>query len=171
MENAIKTVREMIIQRGYKIDIEDDIKIIGIDINSEKIVVFKIPVVKFNVEKFKEYTNLLNKMGNNHCIIIYTESVTSVPKKLVKNCLDVNTELFTQEELQYNITKHRLVPLHTRLDETDKKHFIEKYGIKFPVILLSDPISRFYDYKVDDIIKITKINSGGTFINYRIVKS
>jgi DNA-directed RNA polymerase I, II, and III subunit RPABC1 len=169
METSIKIICEMISQRGYKISSENDTTIICVDQYLEKLVVFKIPVIKFNVDKFKEYTNILHSMEISNCIIVYIDSVTSLPKKLVENSLDLNIELFTQEELQYNITKHCLVPLHTRLNDKEKQYFIETYGTKFPVILSSDPISRFYAFKVGDIIKITK-NYRGICISYRIVK-
>jgi DNA-directed RNA polymerase I, II, and III subunit RPABC1 len=171
MEIALKTVLEMINQRGYKITTDDDSKIIGINDNKEEIIVFKQVVLKFNVDRVKEYISKLNKMKMTHCIVIYTESVTSMTKKLVVNSPDIIIELFTQEELQYNITKHRLVPKHIRISPEEAKEFKEKYGNKYPTILCTDPISRFYGYKRGDVIKIMRLTgTGESFITYRILK-
>jgi DNA-directed RNA polymerase I, II, and III subunit RPABC1 len=171
MDIALKTVSEMITQRKYDITEDDDDKIIGTNVEGEKIVVFKQPVLKFNVDRFKEYINLLHTMKMNHCIVIYTESVTPMTKKLITNSVDITIELFTQEELQYNITKHRLVPEHIRISPEESKEFKEKFGIKHPAILGTDPIARFFDYKRGDVIKIVRATGEGKrFITYRIVK-
>jgi DNA-directed RNA polymerase I, II, and III subunit RPABC1 len=170
MDIAIKTVIEMITQREYEITESDDDKIIGSNSEGDQIVVFTQPVIKFNVDRVKEYISLLHKMGKNHCIVIYTESVTSMTKKLVENSVDIKIELFTQEELQYNITKHVLVPQHIRLGPNEAKDFKKLYGSKHPALLRIDPISRFYGYQRGDVIKIVRVLGEDTFITYRIVK-
>jgi DNA-directed RNA polymerase I, II, and III subunit RPABC1 len=171
MDIALKTVSEMINQREYKITEDDDDKLIGTNEKGEQVVVFKQPVIKFNVDRIKEYINILHKMNMNHCIVIYTDSVTSMTKKLVLNSVDIKIELFTQDELQYNVTKHRLVPEHIRLSTDESKLFIEKFGLKHPVILITDPIARFFAYNRSDVIKIIRsTGGGGRFVTYRIVK-
>ena len=171
MNTEIQTVIEMITQRGYKItESDDDDKIIGINSAGESIVVFTQPVIKFNVDRVKEYISLLHKMGMNHCILIYTESVTSMTKKLIENSVDIKIELFTSEELQYNVTKHRLVPQHIKLSPSEAKEFKKVYGLKHPAILRTDPIARFYDFNRGDVIKIVRINGEDKFVTYRIMK-
>lgn len=170
MDIAIKTVTEMITQREYNIKDTDEEKIIGVNAAGEKIVFFKTSVGKFNIDLVKEYISILSKMGMNHCIVIYTDCVTPLTKKLVENSVDIKIELFTCEELQYNITKHRLVPRHTRLPPNEAKLFKKKYGLKFRAILLTDPITRFYNYQRGDVIKITRDADGGEYVTYRIVK-
>ena len=170
MNIAIQTVTEMITQRGYKIIESDDDKIIGSNPEGDDIVVFTQPVVKFNVDRVKEYISLLHSMEKTHCIIIYTDSVTSMTKKLIENSVDIKIELFTYEELQYNITKHRLVPKHIRLSPDEAKEFKHKYGLRHPTLLLVDPISRFYLYESGDVIKVVRMSGDCEFITYRIVK-
>ena len=171
MDIALKTVIEMITQRGYKIIEDDEDKLISLNKDGEHIVVFKQAVLKFNVDRVKEYISHLHKMKMNHCIVIYTDSVTSMTKKLVANSVDIKIELFTVDELQYNITKHRLVPVHIRLSPEEAKNFKDKFGLKHPAILRNDPIARFYSYKRGDVIKILrKTGEGSEFVTYRIVK-
>ena len=105
-----------------------------------------------------------------HAIIVYKDSATPVAKKIIEESNDILIELFQEEELSYNITKHYLVPKHELIYEKGSKgakEFKDKYSDKFPIILKSDPISRFYGYKKGDIIKVTR-KSGN--IMYRIVK-
>ena len=91
-------------------------------------------------------------------------------KKVIEEANDLIIELFQEEELQYNITKHYLVPKHelsypkgTKIS----KDFKDKYGDKFPVLLKTDPVARFYGYNKGDIIKITR---KGGYVTYRFVK-
>lgn len=170
MERAIQTVKEMITQREYKILEQDDEKIIGENKKGKKIVFFLKPVIKFAVERFKEYCTKLQNLGPDeytHCIIVYTDSITPMGKKMVLECVSMEFELFYIDELQFNITTHRLVPQHIKLEEKDIKKFKQKYGLKHQAILLSDPISRFYNYKRGDVIKIIRPRD---LIAYRIVK-
>lgn len=170
MDTAVQTLREMITQRGYKITESNEEHSIGINATGHKIVIFAKHVQKFNVDKIKEYIHTLSSMNMNHCIIIYTDSVTSMTKKLVENSIDIKIELFTEEELLYNITKHRLVPEHILLSSEEGKVFKKKYGSKHPAILRTDPICRFYDYQRGDVIRIIRKSGDGIFITYRIVK-
>ena len=165
METAIQTVTDMISQRGYTIISQDDETIICVRSKGEKLVIFITPIIKFNINKVKECISIAHNMEVNHCIAIYVESITSSAKKIVESSVDIDIELFTLKELQYNITKHRFVPKHIKLSEKDAKVFKKDYGIKFPIILKGDPVSRFYNYKRGDIIKIEG-NDG--YISHRI---
>ena len=170
MDTAIQTVTEMITQRGYKITKSDDDIIVGTNSTGEHIIVFTQSVAKLNIDRVKEYISILHKMEMKHCIVIYVENVTSITKKLIENSVDIKIEIFTLEELQYNITKHRLVPKHIILSPTESKEFKQLYGLKYPVILRTDPIARFYDFNRGDVIKIIRMNGVDEYITYRIVK-
>lgn len=165
MDKATETITDMIIQRGYNI-IDTDEKIIGINKKNEKIIFFMNEVTKFNSDRAKEYIVLVNSMGINHCIVVYTDCVTPMASKLLACSFDITLELFHIDELQYNITRHRLVPQHIKLSDYDAKQFKKKYGSRLPIILETDPIARFYKYKIGDIIKIIRKNN---YVTYRIV--
>ena len=170
MERAIQTVTEMIIQREYKVSDQDDEKLIGENKEGKKIIAFRKPVIKFNVDLFKEYCAKLHEWGSKeytHCIIVYTDCITPMGKRMILECVDMEFELFYIDELQFNITTHRLVPHHIKLEEKAAKKFKQTYGMKLQAILLSDPISRFYNYKRGDVIKIIRPRN---LIAYRIVK-
>jgi DNA-directed RNA polymerase subunit H (RpoH/RPB5) len=76
-------------------------------------------------------------------------------------------ELFAEEDLQFNITKHRLQPKFEKLKDSEAVDFKKNFGIKFGILRLDRPIARFYNYQKGDVIRITR-NDG--YINYRIVK-
>ena len=109
-------------------------------------------------------------MDVHHCLIVYKDNVTPVAKKIIEEIKELKIELFHQDELQYNITKHYLVPKHELIYKkgtAEYSNFKDKYTDKFPIILKSDPISRFYAYEKGDIIKVTRKNG---YVMYRIVR-
>jgi len=69
--------------------------------------------------------------------------------------------------LLYNITKHRLVPKHRCLSVYETATFKRKYGVKIPVLLQTDAVVKFYNFKPNDIIEITRADG---IVMYRIVK-
>jgi len=175
MEKAYETCVEMIEHRGYIIIDQDDERILATRENritkkEEQICVFITNTSKFNVESIQEYISMMKKMDVWNCIIVYRDSATPVAKKIIEETKDMNIELFTEDELQYNITKHVLVPKHEiafKKGTVGCVNFKKKYTDNIPIILKSDPVSRYYGYEKGDIIKITRRNG---FVVFRVVK-
>ena len=109
----------------------------------------------------------MDEMDIFHAIIVYKDGVTSFTKKAIEQSLEMVFELFAVEDLQYNITKHRLQPKFECLSENEAVKFKKEFGIRFPALRKDDPIVRFYFFQKGDIIKVTRPNNS---IIYRIVK-
>lgn len=168
MEQIIKTCTEMLDQRGY-VNTGEEYKdrIVFVNKDKHKICVFTSIIVKFGVERLIEYTSAVNDMQIDHCIVIYSISVTPAVNKALTSNMVIKFELFCDNELKYNITRHDLVPKHIRISDEEATIFKKKYGVKFGTIFTSEPIARFYNYKPGEIIKI--LRKDGT-ISYRVVK-
>jgi DNA-directed RNA polymerases I, II, and III subunit RPABC1 len=121
---------------------------------------------------------LMNEKKAQHLIIVANNKAT--PK--VTNVLGIlghNAQLFTEQELSFNITKHQLVPKHVKVDDEEKKHILEKYAKHpdgnihiemLPAIFINDPVAKFYGFKVDDLIRIERPRLDGYFdYTYRVV--
>jgi DNA-directed RNA polymerase I, II, and III subunit RPABC1 len=169
---AIKVVSEMLIDREYKIDYIDSmitkenlfyLKASKLESN---VIVFINEDDKLNIQGIKDKISIMNKEGSNSCIIIYKSNVTSSAKKSLET-LEYEFELFAMHELQLNITRHRLVPRHSRILQSEKEELDKKYKGKLPILLHTDPISRYYAFKRGEYIRITR--KDGSII-YRIVK-
>ena len=170
MQKSYEICLEMINQRNYTILDKDDERILSKKPNKELMCVFFTQSSKFNVESIQEYILMMKKMNLSHSIIVYKDNVTPVAKKIIDETKEFKIELFQVDELQYNITKHYLVPKHEVHHKKGTKEcikFKKMYSDNFPILLRNDPISRFYDYEKGDIIKIT--NSLG-YVSFRIVK-
>jgi DNA-directed RNA polymerase I, II, and III subunit RPABC1 len=175
MEKVHKTCLEMLNQRGYIITENTDEKLIGKRNESkveckkkdEKICVILSNISKFNVDRVEECISFMNSINVKHSIVIYSDTATSTAKTMIEKLDDMKIELFGIDELQHNITKHKLCPEHIKLEQEEAEKFKKEYGLKFPTILKNDPISRFYGYQRGDVIKVIRKNG---FITYRIVR-
>jgi DNA-directed RNA polymerase I, II, and III subunit RPABC1 len=179
---AILVLSEMITDRGYLIDYlyyddEDDNKddnnkdiepfcIRGRNRENDVILCFLSSEEKLNIQGIKDRISVMNREGSKRCIIVYRNSVTSSAKKSLET-LEYDFELFALYELQLNITKHRLVPRHTIVTESEREELEKKYKGKIPSLLHTDSISRYYSFQRGDYVRITRKN--GTII-YRVVK-
>ena len=164
-EKAKEICLEMLFQRGYTIiDTED---IIAVKPNGKQVIVFFNEASSFDTKSMKEIFSIMSERGVDHSIVVYRDKVTPATKSTLEQTEDMKIELFAEEDLQINITKHRLQPKFEKLEESDAYDFKKNFGIKFGILRLDRPISRFYDYQKGDVIRITR-NDG--YINYRIVK-
>lgn len=124
---------------------------------------------KVNIASIKERIAIMNKEPETYTrsIIVYRSSVTSTAKKSIET-LEYNFELFGLNELQVNITQHRLVPPHHRVTEEERKMLEEKFKGKLPQILTTDPVARYYNFQRGEYIRIHR--KEGRDIAYRVVK-
>lgn len=131
---------------------------------NEMIIVFYMDIPKLNIKHTKDFISISMEHNINHIIIVYY-GITSSAKKLLMDLHNIQTEFFSISELQFNITNHAYVPKHERLSEQDATAFKQKYGTKLPIILQNDPISKYYNFKSNDIIKVYRKDNE---ISYRI---
>ena len=72
-----------------------------------------------------------------------------------------------------DVSKHVLVPKHSKVSEKEKKELLEKYNmttVELPKIFKNDPALSNLDATVGDIIKIArKSPTAGDVLFYRVV--
>ena len=164
MEIAYNICIEMFTQRGYEIIDSDEDRILANKKDGAQICAF-FTTHKFNIDRLQEYISMMKKMDVWHCIIVFKENATPVAKKIVLDSKEMIIELFEMDEMQYNLTKHELVPKHEKVDINEKnaEDFKKSKTDKFPILLKTDPVARFYGFSKGDIIKITRKNGYVTF--------
>lgn len=164
---ATFTLKKMLINRGYELeeDSKEDFSVRGFK-NKDKIICFLCEEEKLCIQGIKEYMSIMNKEQYNRCIIVYRDSVTTSAKKSLE-IMEYNIELFGIFELQLDITEHRLVPKHERVSKEEKEYLDKNYKGKLPIILHTDPISRYYLFQRGEYIRITRKDGN---VLYRIVK-
>lgn len=164
-ERAKEICLEMLSQRKYKI--VDTENIIALKPNGKQVIVFFNEASSFDTKSMKEIFSIMSERGVDHSIVVYRDKVTPATKSTLEQTEDMKIELFAEEDLQINITKHRLQPIFEKLEDEDANKFKKIHGLKFGVLRVDKPIARFYDYVRGDVIRITRSDG---YINYRIVK-
>lgn len=161
-----ETCTEMLQQRGYDIIVNHPNYLIGKTKDKDEcIACFITNISKFTVDHIEPYVRAMKTLAFDKIIVVYKGTLTSCAKKTCEmNMLKI--QFFSHSELKINITKHILVPFHFRLKSPELDDIKVKYAANIPVLLSSDPISKFYGYSKGDIIKIERADS---LLAYRIV--
>lgn len=160
----------MFTQRGYTdIDESKENRILATKPCGTLICAFSNIIEKLNVAEIYSIIALLQKTEINHGLIVFEGVPTPAVKNVVSTTpdLDIHIELFNADDLQFNITEHRLVPKHVLLNSDQAHDFKQKYGTNIPVLLRTDAISRFFDFTKGDVIKIIRRDG---YVSYRIVR-
>lgn len=82
-------------------------------------------------------------------------------------------QVFTLKELQYNPSKHILVPKHELMDnEQEIKELLVKYQVKsknhLPHMFKTDVMAKWLGLRVGDVVRITRHNeNSGVYYYYR----
>jgi|SRR5690606_3126419 len=164
----IQTLDEMFTQRGYEYikETHDFPYFLKAAIHSkEKVYVFSNFIEKISVNIFKECLSFLEQNNSTHCIVINSEGITPCVKKIIDNSHGTRIEVFSEDELGYNVTKHRLVPKHELANPTELLE-LKKHLPNLPIILQKDPVIRFLGFEKKQVVKITR--KSGTVI-FRII--
>lgn len=135
---------------------------------------YTIKIFNIKINNFKK-NGLLSfyNLNKNKKIIFIVESISI---KLFTEILQFyeNVEIFLIEDLFYDISNNILQPKYELLSKEEKNSFQKNYNINnlnlIPKIKKSDIIVRFFNAKVNDILKITRFDSKfGKDIYYRLV--
>lgn len=111
--------------------------------------------------------------GITDVILITTTKLNPACKVLLKT-IKLNVEHFLVDELQFNVTKHNIVPKHKLMTIDEQKDLLKKLkcGIEnLPEILTTDPVARFFGAKVGDVFEIRRPSqTAGHALYYRAVR-
>lgn len=190
-----KTILEMLTDRGYNIIKELHMndkpefkklfysKNLDFRVESEG----KVPVfIKFMLN-FKIKPNMIKDTIDNirdenfgdesHSkIILVTKAKPNTNiSKIFKDKEFRGTELFWLNTVIFNITHHIMVPKHTKMADDDVRKLLSDLFIQnkfhLPVMLKSDPITRYLDLSSGDVCRITRYSpTSGQYYSYRVVK-
>lgn len=180
---AVSTLREMLNDRGvpgvdealchfstneiaallqqrqtFSIDVNNSVRII-IDVGNK----FK----SGDVKKFMDAD-----AGIGLFIIITKDKIPSNEQKKIADTT-LEFQVFELRELQYNVSRHVLVPKHElitdekQIEEVVKSHTL-KSRAQLPIILKTDPQARYLNARPGNLVKVTRYcPSAGEHVVYR----
>jgi len=188
-----KTVCEMLKDRGYlvpdelaninKEDFRDrygdvpqrsDLTMLcpRIDDPMMRIFVFFPEASKVGVKEIQDISGKMEAEGVNRAIMIVANSLTAFAKGVIAEISSRQTlEVFIENELLVNITKHVLVPQHRILTDEEKRTLLDRYKVKesqLPRIQYSDPVARYYGLQRGQVVRIVRPSeTAGRYVTYR----
>jgi DNA-directed RNA polymerase I, II, and III subunit RPABC1 len=190
--NVRKTVIEMLQDRGHVIP--EDVSIINFEQFSIKYDTDNIDIyindetknkkiyIHFNinlnkkfgksdlVETLKKVVGIYKDENINLILLLREKENSTVTKELEKKQYE-NVEIFLKKNMIFNITHHVYVPKHIVLNETESEEIVSKFNtpkIKFPKILKTDPVARYFALKSGMMCKILrKSPEVGESVSYR----
>jgi DNA-directed RNA polymerases I, II, and III subunit RPABC1 len=112
--------------------------------------------------------------GINRAILVLQTGLTPHAKQAIESLSageKFRMEVFFENELLVNITRHVLVPEHQVLSLKEKQALLRRYKLKesqLPRIQRSDPIARYYGLTHGSVVKITRPSeTAGKYCSYR----
>lgn len=158
MKQARMICREMIEQRGYTINDVDDNDphrrrlFAEHDKSKDRLCVFFCNKIDKSCSRY--VIESMDSLHISHSILVYL-NLTPQGRNTIQCQKDKWIELFTVRNMQFNPTKHTLVPLHKK---TKKKLLVRaNFDLtQFPKIKSTDPIVKFCGFRVGDVISITR---------------
>uniref|UniRef100_A0A7R9TM45 DNA-directed RNA polymerases I, II, and III subunit RPABC1 n=1 Tax=Prasinoderma coloniale TaxID=156133 RepID=A0A7R9TM45_9VIRI len=140
---------------------------------TEQIFVFFPDEAKVGVAKIKKFAERMKNEQVFRAIMVVQQSLTPFAKQcLVEMAPKYILEVFQEQELLVNITRHTLVPTHQILSDDEKKTLLERYKVKetqLPRVQHSDPVARFYGLNRGQVVRIIRPSeTAGRYVMYRI---
>lgn len=178
MNRAVRqTVHEMLRDRGFDtIEHESVDRIVACSSRPERVLVYFVYDPKVSVKKMKNLREMLDEDPTRYTclILVYKATITSFAKQFIATDVnDLNVQVFSENELSFNVTRHELVPKHEPLSAEEKAAVLRKYKTPlkhFPLMLSGDPVARYYGALPGTMMRITRASpTAGEYVLYRVV--
>ena len=188
LKTVVKNLQTMLTNRHYslqdQIHVPDNVELLkdysslSQTINDEqgnpiKILFYNHPSLqaKIGVSPIRKILDTLQAEEVMHCLIVVNTGLSPKTMEEISQS-PVCVECFTENQLMFDLVSHKLIPPHRRLSDAEKKKIHKKYGEKLPILQRSDPVCRYYDFQVNDVIEITRSGFRTTFLykHYRTVQ-
>lgn len=175
-----KTLRDMLRDRGC--DTSDIDAISGEDVASiaTSKSVFHIDLVGCNTRIIYDLNSKFKPIDVKKLLVDDIPTIILIARDAPSNAaikgfaeMSLHVQLFLLQELQFNVSKHVLVPSHTPIrDEPDILRLVNSYHVKsryhFPIILSSDPMARYLALMPGQLVRITRTSpNAGEYVTYR----
>jgi len=187
VQKSFSTIREMLIDRGEDVSSmlhmsPEDAAVVAsvsstvfhLDIPSCKYRIVYNLNLSFKLPEIKKLLSVLDDGGEISNIIVVTrDKATSTSKKGLDDHIRRALQFFRISELQFNISRHELVPKHVAIrseEEIEKLvgSFRARSRYNFPIISCTDPMARYLALKPGQMVRILRFSpSSGMYTSYR----
>ena len=145
----------------------------------KKLLVYFHPLDSKLAQNDMNYIHNMMTVHDAHHLIIVANNKATPKVSNVLGILGSYAQLFSENELIFNVTKHQLVPKHSLVSEQEKAIILNTFTKMpdgsihpelIPGIYTTDPIVKYYNFQPDDLIRIERPRKDGYFdLTFRIV--
>jgi DNA-directed RNA polymerase subunit H (RpoH/RPB5) len=173
---AWKTILEMLVDRGEDVS--------GVCVGDAEIAALAEEFATFSVSVRPGLAVVFNAHGQTakksevfvaeHVIMVQKTKNTSTIKSLNNEAAvrGARLEVFDLRELQYNVSRHELVPRHRLVPASEAQAVLSDFRLQsrfhLPIILHTDVMARYLGLRHADIVQVTRPSpTTGTSVMYR----
>ncbi|CAK1367439.1 DNA-directed RNA polymerases I, II, and III subunit RPABC1 [Cercospora beticola] len=125
------------------------------------------------IKQLKGFVQTLSEKNYYTGVYVTAVAPTSAANKIIPSVLPTILEIFKEEDLLVNISKHELVPKHLLLSPEEKQGLLVRYRLKdtqLPRIRSEDPMAKYLALRRGQVVKIIrKSETAGRYASYRTV--
>jgi DNA-directed RNA polymerase I, II, and III subunit RPABC1 len=131
------------------------------------------PDPNVGIKQLKQFAQLLDEKKYFTGVFVTGANVTPSALKIIPSLLPTVLEIFKEDDLLVNISKHELVPKHVLLSAEEKRYLLSRYRLKetqLPRIRIDDPMAKYLGLRRAQVVKIIrKSETAGRYASYRWV--
>jgi DNA-directed RNA polymerase subunit H (RpoH/RPB5) len=109
-----------------------------------------------------------------HVILVAASLSAATTKALAAEAAlqGVDMEVFSMQDMQFNVTRHSLVPRHERVPPAEDAALLKTLNVtsrfQLPVILNTDPVARYLNLSHGELVRVHRASpTSGTTVAYR----
>lgn len=168
LHSVASTLNRMMIDRGYTM--QEQLDTYTIIYNNEENTIATVILIPENpdsqdgIDPFKQIVKMMEVNDVHHTVIASYRGFTPQVVPSRENIREKNyIEVFKYHEIMSPVVDHVSVPLHEKINDEERADLLLKLGIRegteqyiLPNIKIWDPVVRYYDFNVGDILRITR---------------
>ena len=123
------------------------------------------------VKQMKQFAQHISQHHFHTGILVTQVAVTAAAVKIIPTVQPAIIEIFLEQDLLVNITRHELVPRHILLSQAEKAVLLKRYRLKesqLPRIQTDDPVAKYLGLRRGQVVKIIRRSeTAGRYASYR----
>merc|ERR1712187_1068011 len=129
---------------------------------------------RVGVKPIRILAEKMDEKAIKEAILVVRQPLTPLARTAVTEAAaKMRIDVFHENELIINITRHELVPKQVPLTEEEKQQLLNRYKMKpsqLPRVQLSDPMPRYFGLQKGQVMKIIRPSeTAGRYVTYRLV--